>query len=58
MPNVGSLKNINALFFIKEIKSDFSNFEIIELKVEIINLEEGLLHNVQGSVIRFVGRKL
>ena len=45
------------LFSSEEIKSDFENYEILELEEKIIHLNEGLLHNGQGSVIRFVGRK-
>lgn len=54
---VGGPKDINMLFSIEEIKSDFENYEILELEEKIIHLNEGLLHNGQGSVIRFVGRK-
>ncbi|MEP7171510.1 MAG: SAM-dependent methyltransferase, partial [Bacteroidota bacterium] len=50
-------KDIGMLFSIDEIKSDFNNFEIIELSEQEIELNEGLFHNGKGSVIRFVGRK-
>ena len=40
-----------------EIKSDFVNYEVIELIEQEIELNEGLFHNGTGSVIRFVGRK-
>ena len=39
------------------LQSDFDNYEIIELEEKEIKLEEGLFHNGEGSVIRFVGRK-
>jgi 2-polyprenyl-3-methyl-5-hydroxy-6-metoxy-1,4-benzoquinol methylase len=55
--NVGGPKDIESLFSIDEIKSDFSNYEIIELIEKEIELNEGLVHNGKGSVIRFVGRK-
>ena len=45
------------LFSIEEIKSDFENFEILELEEKEIELKEGLFHNGIGMVIRFVGRK-
>ena len=45
------------LFSIDELKSDFVNYEIIELAEKEIELNEGLFHNGKGSVIRFVGRK-
>jgi 2-polyprenyl-3-methyl-5-hydroxy-6-metoxy-1,4-benzoquinol methylase len=54
---VGGPKDIESLFSIDEIKSDFSNYEIIELVEKEIELNEGLFHNGKGSVIRFIGRK-
>lgn len=54
---VGGPKDIESLFSIEEIKSDFSNYEIIELEEKEIELNEGLFHNGKGSVIRFIGRK-
>lgn len=54
---IGGPKDINMLFSMEEIKSDFNNYEIIELEEKEIELNEGLLHNGRGSVIRFVGRK-
>ena len=54
---VGGPKDIESLFSIDEIKSDFQNYEIIELSEQEIELNEGLYHNGIGSVIRFVGRK-
>jgi 2-polyprenyl-3-methyl-5-hydroxy-6-metoxy-1,4-benzoquinol methylase len=54
---VGGPKDIDMLFSIEEIKSDFSNYDIIELSEMEIELEEGLFHNGTGSVIRFLGRK-
>lgn len=55
--NVGGPKEIEMLFSIEEIKSDFANYEIIELEEKEIELKEGKFHNGEGSVIRFVGRK-
>ncbi len=54
---VGGPKDIAMLFSIDEIKSDFANYEVIELEEKEIELSEGLFHNGRGSVIRFVGRK-
>jgi 2-polyprenyl-3-methyl-5-hydroxy-6-metoxy-1,4-benzoquinol methylase len=56
-PKVGGPKDVASLFSIEEIESDFSNCEIIELSETVIELQEGLFHNGNGSVIRFVGRK-
>ncbi|MEL6916986.1 MAG: D-lyxose/D-mannose family sugar isomerase [Bacteroidota bacterium] len=55
--NKNGPKNIDALFSIDEIKSDFRNYEIIELKEETIELNEGLYHKGLSSIIRFVGKK-
>jgi cyclopropane fatty-acyl-phospholipid synthase-like methyltransferase len=54
---VGGPKDIVMLFSIDELKSDFENYEIIELVEKEIELSEGIFHNGKGSVIRFVGRK-
>jgi 2-polyprenyl-3-methyl-5-hydroxy-6-metoxy-1,4-benzoquinol methylase len=54
---VGGPKDIESLFSIEEIKSDFAGYDAIELEEMEIELHEGLYHNGKGSVIRFVGRK-
>ena len=54
---VGGPKDIDSLFSIEEMISDFSNYKIIELEEKEIELREGLFHNGTGSVIRFVGVK-
>jgi 2-polyprenyl-3-methyl-5-hydroxy-6-metoxy-1,4-benzoquinol methylase len=54
---VGGPKEIEMLFSIDEVRSDFENFEVIELIEQEIELNEGIFHNGKGSVIRFVGRK-
>ena len=54
---VGGPKEIAMLFSIDELESDFASYEIIELEEKEIELNEGMFHNGQGSVIRFVGRK-
>ena len=54
---VGGPKDIASLFSIEEIRSDFANYEVVELEEKEIELNEGLFHNGTGSVIRFVGRK-
>ncbi len=55
---VGGPKDIESLFSIDEIKTDFPDYKIIELAETEIELNEGLFHNGTGSVIRFVGQKL
>jgi 2-polyprenyl-3-methyl-5-hydroxy-6-metoxy-1,4-benzoquinol methylase len=54
---VGGPRDIESLFSIEEIRSDFENFEFIELAEQEIELNEGLFHNGTGSVVRFVGQK-
>src|SRR5258708_39639630 len=51
---VGGPKDLESLFSIDEIKSDFANYEIIALEEKEIELNEGLYHSGKGSVIRFV----
>lgn len=54
---VGGPPNEDQMYSIEEIKRDFSNYEIIELKKENTYLEEGLYHVGNSAVIRFIGRK-
>jgi len=54
---VGGPKEIDMLFSIEEISTDFENYEILVLEEKEIELNEGLFHNGLGSVIRFVGRR-
>lgn len=56
-PKVGGPKDIDDLFSIEELTSDFSSFDILQLEQTEIELSEGSFHNGTGSVIRFVGRK-
>ena len=54
---MGGPKELAMLFSIEELKSDFPNYEIIELIEKEIELAEGSFHSGKGSVIRFTGRK-
>lgn len=54
---VGGPRDLESLFSIEELKSDFEDYEIIELLEKEIELSEGLYHDGKGSVVRFVGRK-
>jgi SAM-dependent methyltransferase len=56
-PNMGGPKELEMLFSVEEIRSDFPGYEIIELEEKEIELNEGSFHNGKGSVIRFTGRK-
>ncbi len=57
-PKIGGPDNVEMLYSIEEIKTDFSNFEILLLEEKIIELAEGDHHVGIGSVIRFVGKKI
>ena len=54
---VGGPKEIDMLFSIKELQSDFLPYDFVELVEKEVELQEGLFHNGVGSVIRFVARK-
>jgi 2-polyprenyl-3-methyl-5-hydroxy-6-metoxy-1,4-benzoquinol methylase len=56
-PHVGGPSDLESLFSEEELLSDFRGYEIVELKEEEIELEEGAYHQGKGSVMRFVGRK-
>lgn len=56
-PAVGGPKEIDVLFSLEEIRSDFVDFEFIEIEEKEVELNEGLYHIGKGSVIRFVGIK-
>lgn len=56
-PKVGGPNNLDALFSVEELKSDFKDFEILELVEKEVQLNEGLYHNGKASVVRFAGRK-
>lgn len=56
-PEVGGPKDLDMLFSTEEIRSDFADFEILELDEVVIELKEGLYHNGTGSVIRFMGKR-
>ncbi|GAA0893448.1 class I SAM-dependent methyltransferase [Fulvivirga kasyanovii] len=53
----GGPRDIESLFSVEELRSDFVNYEILELEEREVTLNEGLFHNGKSSVIRFVGRK-
>lgn len=54
---VGGPTDLASLFSREELRSDFMDYEIIELSEEEIELKEGQYHNGKGSVIRFTGYK-
>lgn len=56
-PKVGGPGSLPMLFSTDELKSDFKNYDIIELVETEVELQEGRFHNGKGSVTRFVGVK-
>lgn len=54
---VGGPRDIDMLFSMEEIKSDFPNYHIRQLEEKVVYLNEGPFHSGTGSVIRFVGHK-
>lgn len=56
-PKVGGPGNLDSLFSIEELKADFNDYEILELKQTTVELNEGNYHVGTGSVIRFLGKK-
>jgi len=50
-------KNLNMLYSLEDIKSDFSNLETIAFKKELIELDEGIYHKGKASVIKYIGKK-
>ena len=56
-PKVGGPNNVDYLFSLEELETDFANFEFLELKKTTITLKEGDGHVGKGSVIRFLGQK-
>lgn len=55
--NIGGPRESELLFSTEDLKSDFSNYEILKLAEEEAELSEGLHHRGKGSVVRFIGEK-
>lgn len=56
-PSVGGPENVDYLFSLEELKSNFTDYEILEFKKTTMELNEGGGHVGTGSVIRFFGKK-
>lgn len=54
---MGGPKDVESLFSIDEIESDFTNYTFNELRETEVELNEGQYHDGQGSVIRFQAQK-
>lgn len=57
-PAAGGPPDAALMYSPEEIKSDFPNYEILELKKERVHLNEGFGHVGECSVIRFIGKKV
>lgn len=53
----GGPANIDALYSVDELQQVFTGLEIILLRDEEVELQEGSLHTGVSRVVRFVGRK-
>lgn len=56
-PHAGGPKNIDLLYDLEELKSDFDNFEFLEAANAEINLQEGKNHVGEAAVVRVFGVK-
>lgn len=56
-PQAGGPRDEAMLFSIEEIKEYFSDFEILELQEQELEIWEGNFHGGMSAVIRFMGRK-
>ncbi|MBR9921255.1 MAG: class I SAM-dependent methyltransferase [Bacteroidetes bacterium] len=56
-PKSGGPRNEAMLFSTGEIEKWFDHFEILLLEQRIVTFQEGLYHQGEGSVVRFIGRK-
>lgn len=53
----GGPKSLDMLYSVEELRNDFNNLYIEELKTETIELNEGPGHQGEADVIRFVATK-
>jgi cyclopropane fatty-acyl-phospholipid synthase-like methyltransferase len=56
--NSGGPKNLDLLYSIEDIKTDFSEYQIELLEETQVNLDEGPLHQGIANVIRLIARKI
>ncbi len=57
-PKVGGPADLATLFSTEEVRAVFPGYKIVVLEERVITLREGKFHDGEGSVIRFVGRKV
>ncbi len=56
-PKAGGPKDIDMLFSVEEIRTDFENYDILILEEKEVLLDEGKYHIGKSSVVRFAGIK-
>lgn len=54
----GGPKEIDLLYSLEEAVEDFADLDFLTLSREVVNLNEGELHQGEAVVVRFVGVKL
>lgn len=53
----GGPNRADMLFSNEELQSDFTGLSEMEVRTEVINLDEGEFHQGKASVVRFIGKK-
>jgi hypothetical protein len=53
----GGPKDVSMLFSTTEMVEDFGDMEILSLREQTVNLQEGLYHVGDSAVVRLVARK-
>lgn len=53
----GGPKSLEELYAVEELKADFANLNILEIKEEVCTLDEGPFHKGQANVIRLFAKK-
>ncbi|HEX3073953.1 MAG TPA: methyltransferase domain-containing protein [Ignavibacteriales bacterium] len=54
----GGPKDINLLYTLEDIYTDFHELEIAHFSKELVYLDEGPFHHGEGSVIMYTGKKI
>ena len=55
--NTGGPRNIDLLYSLEDIYTDFHELDIVKFNKEIVDLTEGDKHKGESVVIRYVGKK-
>lgn len=53
----GGPKSLEELYAVEELKADFANLNILEIKEEVCTLDEGPFHKGHANVIRLFAKK-